>query len=143
MLFSKYKYIIIPIILWFVVQIIKVIWEYFREHDLNFKRIVGGAGGVLSAHSVLVSSLATMIGKNLGIDSVEFAIAFFFAMIVMYDASGVRREAGRHAEILNKIIEKTDDSEIKSEKKLNESIGHNLLQVFLGSLLGIIVGIVI
>ena len=101
---SEYKYIIIPVTVWLVIQVFKVICELIKTKKLNFKRIMG-AGGMPSSHSAVVTSLATLVGKYEGIDSAEFGIAFILACVVMYDAAGIRRAAGKQAQLLNKIIE--------------------------------------
>ena len=97
------RYLYIPLILWFCIQTFKVIYELIKTKKFNFKRIVG-AGGMPSSHSAVVTSLATMIGKSEGINSPIFGLAIIFAFVVMYDATGVRRAAGKQAKILNKIV---------------------------------------
>ena len=135
------KYIYIPVILWFLVQTFKVICDLILTKKFDFKRIMG-AGGMPSSHSAVVVSLATLIGKYEGVDTAIFALAVVFSFIVMYDAAGVRRAAGKQAKLLNKIIETPGLSSIQVQEKLVEVLGHSPIQVFVGALVGAIVGII-
>ena len=99
----QYKYLIIPFAVWFFIQLFKLIYDLVTTKKFNFKRILG-AGGMPSSHSAVVTSLATMIGINQGFDSQMFALATIFAFVVMYDAAGIRRAAGKQAHILNMIV---------------------------------------
>ena len=85
-----------------------------------------------SSHSAVVTGLATLIGKYEGVDTPIFALAFIVAFVVMYDACGVRRAAGKQASILNKMIEV---SELKPEERLQEVLGHSPLQVLAGAII--------
>ena len=134
------KYIYIPLIVWFGVQTFKVIHDLIKTKKLDFKRIMG-AGGMPSSHSAVVTCLATMIGKNLGFDTPMFAMSLIFAMVVMYDAAGVRRAAGKQARLLNKIVETPGLSSVQVQEKLVEVLGHTPLQVIVGAILGIVVGL--
>ena len=98
------KCIYIPFVLWFFIQVFKVLTDLIINKKFNFKRIIG-AGGMPSSHSAVVCSLASCIGKEYGFDSGIFAISVIMAFVVMYDAAGVRRAAGKQATILNKILE--------------------------------------
>lgn len=139
--FAQYKYLIVPFAVWFGIQLFKVIWDLVVTHKFNFKRILG-AGGMPSSHSAVVTSLATMIGKSQGINSPIFALSVIFAFIVMYDAAGVRRAAGKQAKLLNKLIETPGLSNIQVQEKLVEVLGHTPTQVFVGALIGIVVGLI-
>ena len=134
------KYLYIPLMLWFCIQIFKVIYELIKTKKFNFKRIVG-AGGMPSSHSAVAMCLATMIGKSEGFDSNLFALALIFALVVMYDAAGVRRAAGKQAKLLNKIIETPGLTNVQVQEKLVEVLGHTPIQVIVGAFLGIIVGL--
>ena len=134
------KYIYIPFIVWFCVQLFKVITDLITTRKFNFKRIMG-AGGMPSSHSAIVTTLATLVGKYEGVETPIFAIAVVFAMIVMYDAAGVRRAAGKQARLLNKIVETPGLSGVEVQEKLVEVLGHTPLQVIVGAAIGIIVGI--
>ncbi len=96
-----------------------------------------------SSHSAVVTSLSTMIGKEYGIDSAIFAISLIFAFIVMYDAAGVRRAAGKQAKILNKIVETPGLTGVEVSERLVEVLGHTPIQVLVGALIGIVVGIIV
>ena len=104
-IFEQYKFLIVPISVWFFIQLFKVIWDLVETRKFNFKRILG-AGGMPSSHTGVVTSLAAMIGKTQGFTSPIFALSIIFAFIVMYDAAGVRRAAGKQAALLNKLVEK-------------------------------------
>ena len=134
------KYLYIPLITWFCIQLFKVIYDLITTKKLNFKRIMG-AGGMPSSHSAVVTSLATLIGKYQGVDTPVFAMSVVFAMVVMYDAAGVRRAAGKQARLLNKIVETPGLSGVQVQEKLVEVLGHTPLQVIVGAIIGVVVGI--
>ena len=96
-----------------------------------------------SSHSAVVTSLATMIGKSHGIDSPIFALSVVFAFVVMYDATGVRRAAGKQAKLLNKIVETPGLTGIEVSERLVEVLGHTPTQVLVGAIIGIAVGLII
>ncbi len=120
-----------------VAQILKVVFDYAQHRKLNFRALVE-TGGMPSAHSALVTALATGVGQTLGWNSIEFAIAVVFACIVMYDAAGVRQAAGKQARILNQIVDEFfHENHEFNEDRLKELIGHTPLQVVAGSALGV------
>lgn len=121
---------------WFIAQILKVIFVYFRKRRVDFTRLVG-SGGMPSSHSALVVALSVAIGRRNGFHSVEFAIAIVFAFVVMYDAAGVRRAAGRQARVINTIIKDMHDTGKLPEEKLKELIGHTPVEVIAGAIVGI------
>lgn len=133
------KYLIVPIITWFCIQTFKVIWDLVTTKKFNFKRIMG-AGGMPSSHTAVVMSLSTLIGKEFGFDSPIFALSMVFSFVVMYDAAGVRRAAGKQATLLNKIIETPGLSDLEVQERLVEVLGHTPTQVIVGAIIGIIVG---
>ncbi len=137
----QYKYLIIPLATWFCIQVFKVIWDLVATHKFNFKRILG-AGGMPSSHSAVVTSLATMVGKDNGIDSAIFAVSLIFACIVMYDAAGVRRAAGKQAKLLNKIVETPGLTNLQVQERLVEVLGHTPTQVIVGAAIGVLVGLI-
>ena len=139
--FEQYKYIIVPFSIWFCIQVFKVLWDLITTHKFNFKRIIG-AGGMPSSHSAIVTAIATMLAKKYGIDSPIFALSVIFAGVVMYDAAGVRRAAGKQAKLLNKLIETPGLSNIQVQEKLVEVLGHTPMQVIVGATIGIIVGLI-
>ncbi len=115
----------------------KVIVELIRNRKVDLRYLVT-TGGMPSAHSALVGALATGVGLTQGWSSPEFAIACLFAVIVMYDAAGVRQAAGKQARILNQLVEELlqEDHQI-SQEKLKELLGHTPFQVIVGLSLGI------
>ena len=135
------KYLYVPFLVWLCIQIFKVIYDLVTTKKFNFKRIIG-AGGMPSSHSAIVVSLATLIGKYQGVDTPIFALALIMAFVVMYDACGVRRAAGKQAALLNKIIETPGLTGVQVSERLVEVLGHTPVQVFVGALLGVIVGII-
>lgn len=140
--FFQNKYVYIPFLTWFAIQLFKVIHDLVVTKKFNFKRIMG-AGGMPSSHSAVVMALSTMIGKNEGFGTPIFAISFAFAMVVMYDAAGVRRAAGKQAQLLNKLVETPGLTGIQVQEKLVEVLGHTPKQVLVGALIGIIVGVIV
>lgn len=136
------KYLYIPLIVWFSIQLFKVICDLVKTKKFNFKRIMG-AGGMPSSHSAVVTTLAAMIGKNQGFDTPIFAMSVIFALVVMYDAAGVRRAAGKQARLLNKIVETPGLSSVQVQEKLVEVLGHTPLQVFVGAFIGTVVGSIV
>ena len=139
--FLTNKLLWIPLATWLLVQMYKLIVEIFSAKDrkINFRRILG-AGGMPSSHTACIASLATSIGVTEGFGSATFALATVFCFIVMYDATGVRRAAGKQAAVLNKIIE-SDESNINVQEKLVELLGHTPFEVFVGILVGIAMGL--
>ena len=142
MAFIQNKYIYVPFLLWFGIQTFKVIYDLVTTHKFNFKRILG-AGGMPSSHSAVVVSLATLIGKNEGLASPIFALSLVLAFVVMYDAAGVRRAAGKQAKLLNKLIETPGLTTGEVSEKLVEVLGHTPLQVIVGALIGLVAGLII
>ena len=138
---SQYKYLIVPFATWFFIQLFKLIYDLVTTKQFNFKRILG-AGGMPSSHSAVVVALCTMIGKNYGIDSAIFGLAVVFAFVVMYDAAGVRRAAGKQAKLLNKIVQTPGLTNVQVTEKLQEVLGHTPKQVFVGAFIGLIVGFI-
>lgn len=120
-------------------QLIKVVVGLIQYGKLDFRSLIG-TGGMPSAHSALVTALATGIGQTAGWESGTFAIALIFAIIVMYDASGVRQAAGKQARILNQIMDELSQGETKfTEDRLKELLGHTPVQVIAGAALGTVV----
>ncbi len=134
------QYIYVPVALWFGIQLFKLLYDLVTTKQFNFKRIMG-SGGMPSSHSAVVVGLATLIGKNEGVDTPIFALSFLFAFIVMYDACGVRRAAGKQAAVLNKIISTPHMSGVEISGKLGELIGHTPVQVLVGATIGLLGGL--
>lgn len=140
--FFNESIIVTAILAWFIAQLLKVIIVIITEKKINFYRFVG-SGGMPSSHAAFVVSLSTSIGLVEGFTSSIFAVTLILALIVMYDAAGVRRAAGQMAKVLNKIVDEWDKVDEKwREKRLKELLGHTPLEVFAGAVLGIVVGII-
>ena len=123
---------------WTVAQLLKRIIDLILNRSFSAERLVG-SGGMPSSHSATVCGLTTAAGLVYGVSSFEFAISFVLASVVMYDAMGVRREAGKQAKLLNMILEQ-DSFRLTNEafqQRLKELIGHTPLQVLAGAALGI------
>ena len=148
---------------WFLAQLIKTVLAYIPSKKVNWERLVG-SGGMPSSHSAFVCAIALAMGRKTGYASPEFALSIALAGIVMYDAMGVRRAAGEHAKVLNKMLidfkelfqtirEEFDAlargdqfdtlEEPVSRKKLKEFLGHTPLEVFCGAVLGIVVAVLL
>ena len=123
------------------IQLFKLIYDLVTTKKFNFKRIMG-AGGMPSSHSAVVAGIATLIGKYEGVDSPIFALSFIVAFVVMYDACGVRRAAGKQAKLLNKLIETPGLTGVQVSEKLVEVLGHTPVQVIVGALIGVGVGLI-
>ena len=132
------KMFLVVFLAWLLAQTIKVTIGVIREKRFNFRWFVG-TGGMPSSHAAIVSALATSVGLTYGFSSSFFAIAFFFAFIIMFDAQGVRRQSGRQAEALNKIIEDIYLQKGVKQDRLMELLGHTPIQVFIGATIGVLV----
>ena len=124
----------------FLVQILKIPFEYFRNNKINFKKALD-AGGMPSSHSAVVCTLAVGTVRVCGFTSTYFTISFVLAIIVMYDAMNVRRETGEHAKVLNRL-ELIIKSEMSNEKKFKEILGHTPVEVMVGAILGIVIALI-
>jgi len=131
--------ITVPMFAWFLAQLLKVINVLVSSKKIDFTRFIG-SGGMPSSHSAFIVSLTTVVAKIKGIDSVEFGISLAVSLIVMYDAAGVRRAAGKQAKVLNRLIYSHNDK-VQFDEKLKELLGHSPFEVFMGALLGILIGI--
>ncbi len=134
--------LIIPLSAMFGVQIFKFAREWYLTHELSLP-VLFGTGGMPSSHSALVTSLATATGLLYGFDGAYFAIATVLALIVMYDARGVRQESGQHARVINRILREIMTGHAISEVELKELLGHTTVEVFVGGLVGIIYTLVL
>lgn len=135
----SYRALIIPAGAWCIAQVLKLLIELIRDRRLDFSNLIT-MGGMPSAHSATVTSLATTIAIIEGFDSLLFAISVFFAIIVMYDAAGVRQTVGHQSNILNKILDELFKGKPAFEQRFKELIGHSRLQILTGALLGILLG---
>ncbi|MBU0634175.1 MAG: divergent PAP2 family protein [Candidatus Omnitrophica bacterium] len=127
---------------WIAAQSIKVVSGLIKEKRFDFRWIME-TGGMPSAHSAGVSALATAVGLYAGFDSVVFAITAIFALIIMFDAQGLRRMSGLQAEALNRLIEDIYLNRGIKMDLLKELIGHTPIEVFFGAMLGIWIAVLI
>jgi uncharacterized protein len=130
--------IIVSICTWAIAQSIKFVIILIQKKQFDFRAFVA-TGGMPSAHSAIVSSLATSVAIIDGFDSVTFGISVVLALIVMYDAAGVRRSVGKQAVVLNRIVKELKERRTIAsyEYDLRELIGHTTFQVAIGACLGI------
>lgn len=146
----EYNYVLVSAVIgWCMAQLIKTLLNFIQTKKFHVERLFG-AGGMPSSHSAMVCSATVSMCRKCGVGSPEFALMFVLAMIVMYDAMGVRRSAGLHAREINRInrifavkeIKAAEEAEKQSEKRkkeLKEYIGHTPLEVLGGALLGILI----
>lgn len=127
---------------WTVAQVLKTVIHLILTKKFVAERMVG-SGGMPSSHSATVVSLATATYYTYGSASFEFAMTTFFALVVMYDAIGVRRETGIQAKVLNEMIDFFSHmgKDISIEEKLKEFVGHTPLQVLIGAILGFLIAV--
>ena len=137
---DAYKAIWVPLVAWFVAQFLKVLVNFIIKKQFSWSYMYS-PGGMPSAHTAVMTALATTIGILYGFDSPLFAIALVVAFIVMYDAAGVRRTVGRQSTVLNKMLEELFRGNKEFSQRLQEIIGHTKWEVFVGGLLGIAFGI--
>jgi len=135
-LFSN-KALIAALTWWTIAQLVKVPVNYFVHRKIDLRLWVS-AGGMPSSHSALVCALATGAALQDGLGSTAFAICVALAMIVMYDAAGVRQAASQQARILNQIIDEMFQGHPISEERLKELLGHTRFQVIVGAAMGIL-----
>lgn len=125
---------------WAIAQLIKISIEFKKERRLSLALMIS-SGGMPSSHSSFVSAMSTSVGLLEGFDSTAFAICAVISMVVMYDAAGVRRAAGKQAEIINKLVANIENTGIVVDKKLKELLGHSPVEVAAGAILGIVVSV--
>ena len=135
------KYILPALIAWAIAQVTKVLLVSLRQRRLNL-RVLAETGGMPSSHSAIVMGLTTAVGRLNGLDSAPFAVALILSVVVMYDATGVRRAAGRQAAVLNRLVDDLVAMRGVQEVRLRELLGHTPVEVLVGACLGIAVGLV-
>lgn len=123
---------------WFIAQSLKPLTEYLKTRQWQW-RMVFSAGGMPSSHSALIVGVTFGTGLFLGFDSPLFALALALTMIVVYDAAGVRRQAGMHAERINALFNELLSGHLWDQNELREVLGHTPLEVTGGILLGLLV----
>lgn len=128
-----------PIAVWAGVQFWKFLSTLLFQHRFDLSQL-WATGGMPSSHSALVAALAASVGMNAGFGSPEFAMSVVLAMIVMYDAAGIRQAAGKQAQKINQIVEELLHGHPLNEEHLRELLGHTPLQVTVGGLIGALAG---
>ena len=139
----------VGLVSWLVTQGIKTILDAVKHRSFNKQRLAG-AGGMPSSHSAVCCSVVLTSYFLYGFQSPVFALAFIVALIVMYDATGVRWAAGLHAKAINQIVEYLDSGDVNDQEKdlndlipkLNESLGHRVIEVICGALLGVAIAVI-
>jgi acid phosphatase family membrane protein YuiD len=121
-------------------QLTKFLVTLFRDGTVNFKRLVE-LGGLPSAHSASVAALSTGVALEQGVQSPLFGVTAFYSLMTMYDAAGLRRSAGRQAEVLNRIVDDLKIARRVPEERLLELLGHTPFEVLAGAAFGILVGL--
>ena len=134
------RVLFVPLLAWAVSQSIKVLLNYWWERKLDLRHLVA-AGGMPSSHSALVAALTTAIARQAGLGSPLFGAAVIFSTIVMYDAAGVRRTVGRHARVLNLLLDEMFVRHQLDEARLRELVGHTPVQVVAGATLGVVLAV--
>jgi hypothetical protein len=137
----KNHVLITALLAWFIAQTLKVTLGAIKQKRFDFRWFIG-TGGMPSSHTAGATALAFSVGLDSGFNSVTFALAATFAIVVMFDAQGVRRATGRQAQILNKVMEDIYWQGRIKEDRLRELIGHTPIQVLVGMLLGIIIAFI-
>lgn len=117
-------------------QLTKFFVSWGRDGRVNFKRLVE-LGGMPSAHSASVAALSTGVALEEGVRSAVFGVTLFFSLLTMYDAAGIRRSAGRQAEVLNRIVNDLQVTGRVQEERLLELLGHTPFEVLVGATFGV------
>jgi uncharacterized protein len=123
---------------WFISQFFKAILGIIKKENTGFRWIFS-TGGMPSSHSATVSCLATVTGMYYGFRSMPFLFILIFSLITMFDAAGVRRNVGRQAKVINKMLDEFYEKGAVEEKRLKELLGHTPVEVFAGAFLGILI----
>ena len=133
----------VGVISWLAAQVMKVILTLIVEKKADWHRLFG-LGGMPSSHTAVAVSVTVAVGIRMGFNSALFAISMALAMITMTDAMGVRREAGKQAQVLNRVVqEMVENGGDIPEETLKELLGHSPLQVFVGAVLGLLIAILV
>ena len=134
------RYLGPALLAWAIAQVLKVALTSVRERHLNL-RVLAETGGMPSSHAAIVMGLTAAVGRLNGVTSAAFAIALIFSIVVMYDAQGVRRAAGRQAAVLNRLVDDMVSLRPITDDRLRELLGHTPFEVLVGAALGIAVGL--
>ncbi len=135
------RYLLAPLLAWAIAQVTKVILTSMRQRRLNL-RVLAETGGMPSSHSAIVMGLTSAVGRINGVTSGVFAVALILSLVVMYDAAGVRRAAGRQAAVLNRLVEDLVHMRGIQEDRLRELLGHTPVEVLVGAVIGVGVGLI-
>jgi acid phosphatase family membrane protein YuiD len=133
-------YLLPALLAWAIAQVTKVVLTSVSQRRLNL-RVLAEMGGMPSSHAAIVMGLTASVGRVNGVSSAVFAIALIFSIVVMYDAQGVRRAAGRQAAVLNRLVEDMVSMRGIQEDRLRELLGHTPFEVLVGAALGVAVGL--
>ncbi len=130
------------LVAWFIAQFSKPFVQYLRTREWAWSWFFS-AGGMPSTHSAIMTAATVALGMQLGFDSAEFALSVAICMVVLYDAAGVRRQAGEHARVINAIIDDLAHGHPLKEENLKELLGHTPGEVIVGTIVGVTVAILI
>lgn len=136
------KVVLVPLFAGFLAQFLKFLINWAKANKPDFRWLFL-TGGMPSAHAASVMALSTLVGIYRGFDSLIFGLTFFFSLIVMYDAAGLRRAAGMQASVINKIIDELQIEHRIKEERLREFLGHTPVEVLAGAALGILLAIIL
>ena len=136
------KVLWVPFCAWLLAQVLKLIIASVSFRQLKWSYLIT-MGGMPSSHSTLVCALATTVGIVEGVGSVMFAISLFLAMIVMYDATGVRQTVSKQSVMLNRILDELLKGKPAFDQRLRELIGHSAVEVTAGAILGILFSVIV
>ncbi len=134
-------YLWLPLLTGVGVQVFKFLYHWARERTPNFEWLVA-TGGMPSAHSASVMALSTLVGLRQGFDSVLFGVTLYFSLIVMYDAAGLRRAAGKQAAVINRMLREFSRFHRVEDAHLRELLGHSPTEVLVGAVLGVLVAVI-
>ena len=134
-------YLWLPLLTGIGVQLYKFVYHWVRERSPNFEWLVA-TGGMPSAHAASVMALSTLVGLRHGFDSALFGVTLYFSLIVMYDAAGLRRAAGKQAAVINRMLKEFSEFHRVPDTRLRELLGHSPTEVLVGALLGVLVAVV-
>jgi acid phosphatase family membrane protein YuiD len=132
----------ISVFAWIIAQSLKILLNYIQTKKINWKLFLS-SGGMPSSHSAFVSSITMSVGLREGFESNLFAVSLIMSLIVMYDAAGVRRAAGKQASVINLITENIERLGIEIDEHLKELLGHTPTEVFAGAILGVAISLLL
>lgn len=135
------KVFFVVLFAWVFSCVLKGFLVWLKDKKLDMTRFMG-PGGMPSSHSTIVTALAICVGIKSGFDSTEFVICCVLALVVMYDASGIRRAAGQQAKMINMIIDTWEETDpLEKQIRLKELLGHTPLEVIAGACLGAVIAV--